>query len=76
MVIAFQTEKIKCCHYDFIFCRKNEDGSYSWKKAFYCDDPFSRLEEQAAALYDRISRKVDEVRLAPDVRSIIQDYLS
>lgn len=76
MIIAFQTEKIKCCHYDFIFCRKNEDGSYSWKKAFYCDDPFSRLEEQAAALYDRISRKVDEVRLDPDVRSIIQDYLS
>ena len=76
MVIAFQTEKIKHCHYDFIFCYKNEDGNYSWTKAFYCDDPFSRLEEQAAFLYDQISRKADEIKISPDVRKIIQDYLS
>lgn len=76
MVIAFQTEKLKGCHYDFIFCRNNQDNTCSWQKAFYCNDPFSQLEEQAAALYSRISRKADEVRLAPDVRAIIQDYLS
>ena len=76
MIIAFQTEKYKGCHYDFIFYRNNQDGTYSWKKAFYCNDPFSRLEEQAATLYSQISRKADEVRLAPDVRSIIQDYIS
>lgn len=76
MIIAFQTEKYKGCHYDFIFCCNNQDGTYSWKKAFYCNDPFSQLEEQAAALYSRISRKADEVRLTPDIRSIIQDYLS
>lgn len=76
MIITFQTEKFKAFHYDFIFCHGNQDGTYSWKKAFYCNDPFSRLEEQAAALYDRISKKADEVKLAPDVRSIIQDYLS
>lgn len=76
MVIAFQTEKYKGCHYDFIFYRDNQDGTYAWKKAFYCNDPFSQLEEQAAALYSRISRKADEVRLAPDVRRIVQDYLS
>lgn len=76
MVIAFQTEKPKGCHYDFIFCRNNQDDTCSWQKAFYCNDPFSQLEEQAAALYGRIARKADEVRLAPDVRSIIQNYLS
>lgn len=76
MVIAFQTEKTKGCHYDFIFFRNNQDDICSWQKAFYCNDPFSQLEEQAAALYSRIARKADEVRLAPDVRSIIQNYLS
>ena len=76
VIIAFQAEQYKGCHYDFIFCRNNQDGTYSWKKAFYCNDPFSRLEEQAAALYSRISRKADEVRLAPDIRNIIQGYLS
>lgn len=75
MVIAFQTEKCKGCHYDFIFRCSDQDGTYSWKKAFYCNDPFSQLEEQAAALYRQILRKADEIRVAPDVRSIIQNYV-
>ncbi len=76
MVIAFQTRKPTGCHYDFIFCRNDQNDTCSWQKAFYCNDPFSQLEEQAAALYSQIVRKADEVRLAPDVRSIIQNYLS
>ena len=28
MVIAFQTEQYKGLHYDFIFCRNNQDGTY------------------------------------------------
>lgn len=61
--------------FDFIFFWKNKDGTYSWKKAFYCNDPYVRLEEYAAPLFDLIEKKVDAARVAPDVRSIILSYL-
>ncbi len=73
MIIPFQTEKYKRSYYDFIFYNNNQDGIY---KTFHCNDPFSRLEEQVASLYNWILKKVDGIRLAPDVRSIIQNYLS
>jgi hypothetical protein len=76
VIIAFQTEKMKEHHYyDFFFCTPNKDGTYSWKKAFYTNDPFSSLEDQAATLYNQITRKMDAVRLSPDIRSIVQAYL-
>ena len=75
VIIAFQTEKMKeHHHYDF-FCTPNKDGTYSWRKAFYTNDPFSSLEDQAATLYNQITRKMDAVRLSPDIRSIVQAYL-
>ena len=76
VIIAFQTEKMKAHHYyDFFFCTPNKDGTYSWRKAFYTNDPFSSLEDQAATLYNQITRKMDAVRLSPDIRSIVQAYL-
>ncbi len=76
VIIAFQTEKMKEHHYyDFFFCTPNKNGTYSWRKAFYTNDPFSSLEDQAAALYNQITRKMDAVRLSPDIRSIVQAYL-
>ena len=76
VIIAFQTEKMKeHHHYDFFFCTPNKDGTYSWRKAFYTNDPFSSLEDQAATLYNQITRKMDAVRLSPDIRSIVQAYL-
>ena len=73
--IAFQSEDVKGCFYDFIFCTRNEDGTYSWKRAFHTNDPFSPLDERAADLYAQISKKLDAVRIAPDIRSIVQAYL-
>ena len=76
VIIAFQTEKMKeHHHYDFFFCTPNKYGTYSWRKAFYTNDPFSSLEDQAATLYNQITRKMDAVRLSPDIRSIVQAYL-
>ena len=76
VIIAFRTEKMKeHHHYDFFFCTPNKDGTYSWRKAFYTNDPFSSLEDQAATLYNQITRKMDAVRLSPDIRSIVQAYL-
>ena len=76
VIIAFQTEKMKAHHYyDFFFCTPNKDGTYSWRKAFYTNDLFSSLEDQAATLYNQITRKMDAVRLSPDIRSIVQAYL-
>ena len=75
VIIAFQSEDVKGCFYDFIFCTRNEDGTYSWKRAFHTNDPFSPLDERAADLYAQISKKLDAVRIAPDIRSIVQAYL-
>lgn len=76
VVIVFQTEKMKDHrYYDFFFCNPNKDGTYSWRKAFYTTDPFAPLEDQAAALYSQIVRKIDAVKLSPDIRSIVQAYL-
>ena len=75
VIIAFQSEDVKGCFYDFIFCTRNEDGTYSWKRAFHTNDPFSPLDERAADLYAQIFKKLDAVRIAPDIRSIVQAYL-
>lgn len=75
LIIAFQSEEAKGCHYDFIFCDPKADGTYSWGNAFHTNDPRSSLESYASVLYDQVSKKLDAVRLAPDIRSIIQAYL-
>ena len=75
VIIAFQSEDVKGCFYDFIFCTRNEDGTYSWKMAFHTNDPFSPLDERAADLYTQISKKLDAVKIAPDIRGIVQAYL-
>ena len=75
LIVACQAEKSKYRQYDFIFCSYNEDGTYSWKNAFHTNDPRSSLENYAAVLYEQVSKQLDAVRLAPDIRSIIQAYL-
>lgn len=76
VIVVFQTEMMKDYrYYDFFFCSPNKDGTYSWRNAFYANDPLSRLEDKAASLYNQIIRKVDAVRLSPDIRNIVQAYL-
>lgn len=75
LIVACQAEKSKYRQYDFIFCSYNEDGTYSWENAFHTNDPRSSLENYAAVLYEQVSKQLDAVRLAPDIRSIIQAYL-
>ena len=76
VIIAFHADEAKeHCHYDFFFCAPNENGTYSWRTAFYTSDPFSSLEEQSASLFNQITKKVDAVKLSPDIRSIVLAYL-
>ena len=74
-IIPFKTESLKRTHYDFIFFWENCDGSFSWKKAFYCNDPFIDLETYAAHLFKLIEKKQDASKVTPEVRNIIMDYL-
>lgn len=36
---------------------------------------FSELVEQSASLFNQITKKVDAVKLSPDIRSIVLAYL-
>lgn len=74
-IIPFKTESLEQTYYDFIFFWENSDGSFSWKKAFYCNDPFIDLETDAAHLFKLIEKKQDASKVTPEVRSIIMDYL-
>ncbi|MCE7700041.1 MAG: hypothetical protein K8E24_014860, partial [Methanobacterium paludis] len=58
-------------------CHSNPSGAnYDWEKAFYtADDPFGRLQEKAAELYEIIRNQEFDAKVSPSVRSFIADYL-
>lgn len=64
---------------DFIFLTKKSAGSksgYFWEKAFYpSDQPSKDVEFKAEELMNHVQTQELDVKLSPEVRNIIADYL-
>lgn len=82
VIIPFNCDEMPKINYDVIFvtttpCHSNPSGaSYDWEKVFYtADEPFGRLQEKAAELYEIIRDQEFDAKVSPSVRSFIADYL-
>jgi transcriptional regulator with XRE-family HTH domain len=82
VIIPFHSDELPEVKYDFIFVPVTPDNSnpsgalYDWKKAFYtADDPFGKMQEKAAELYESIRDQEFDAKVSPSVKSFIADYL-
>ena len=79
IIIPFQATSlvINTIHYDFIFVWFDSDGQARWEKVFYTgDDPFETLDTYAHNLYEAIKGQEFMVRVTPDIKGMIKNYLN
>lgn len=73
VIIPFTSDKTETVYYDFILVSK--DGE--WERVFYTSDtPFYNLDDHAKLLYDAIRSQEFDVKLAPEIKNMITDFLN
>lgn len=82
LIIPFRWDGKEDINYDFIIEHKEEyvNGHMvspkTWEKVFYtADDPFQRLNEKAAELYDRVRDTEFDAQITPNIRDMMKAYL-
>ena len=79
-MIGFSCTEMEDSYYiDFVFLSKRGTGSkagYFWEKAFYpSDKPSNDVKYKAEELMNHVQTQELDVKLTPEVRNIIADYL-
>ena len=79
-MIGFSAEEMPDSYFiDFVFLSKRGTGSkagYFWEKAFYpSDTPSKDVEYKAGELMNCVQTQELDVKLTPDVRKVIAEYL-
>lgn len=72
VIIPFKSSKLSIKNYDFIMVSNNS----KWERVFYTSDtPFYNLDSHAEMLYDAIRLQEFDVKLEPNIKSLISNFL-